>query len=163
MGRGLIYSQPAVWAVGWGAGPAGRGRGAMPAAVPAFWPCRARAMSWARPAAHALHGASLPCRATCGPCQKAIPWTVSPAHGPHGHIYAAAAGQPSCVTARKVHSFFFGQHRPSPSIYVLLPGTPKPAAGTVVQWWSALVSGRLAATLGPSLKFYKFFLYSPSH
>jgi hypothetical protein len=45
------------------------------------WSCRARAMSWARAAAHALHWPS--CRASHGPCQKAVP----PDHGPFGNLY----------------------------------------------------------------------------
>ena len=58
----------------------------MLAAVPAFWPCRARAVSWARLAAHALHGA--PGRAGTGtpttvPCR---PWAV-----PKGRAVGRAA------------------------------------------------------------------------
>jgi len=75
-----------VWA--WAAGPKEAvGLAAVPATVPALWPCRARAVSWARPAAHALHGP--PCRAGTGtvaavPCG---PWAV-----PKGRAACRATG-----------------------------------------------------------------------
>jgi len=63
------------------------GLAAVPATVPALWPCCARAVSWARPAAHALHGP--PCRADTGtvaavPCG---PWAV-----PKGRAACRATG-----------------------------------------------------------------------
>jgi len=84
--------------LGVGAGPAGRGH--WPRGRGREAPCRpfGRAVSWARPAAHALHGA--PGRAGTGtrpavPCRPlAVPWAVSPAHGPHGHIYQRPAENP---------------------------------------------------------------------
>jgi len=72
--------------VGWGAGR------------PCRPPCRpsGRAVSWARPVAHALHWPScragtgtvpaVPCRPAHGPCQKAMLRAVPPAHGPSGNL-----------------------------------------------------------------------------
>jgi hypothetical protein len=85
--------------VGWANGqqlkePLGRdgaGLAAVPATVPLPWPCRARAMSWARSAAHALHWPSgcagtgtlqaVPCRPWampkgCAVGRAAGPWAV---------------------------------------------------------------------------------------
>jgi len=85
--------------LGVGAGPAGRGhwprgRGreapcrpfgrAVP--VPCHGPGR-RPMHYTGHRAVPARARGLSCRAARGPCQKAVPWAVSPAHGPHGHIY----------------------------------------------------------------------------
>ena len=56
-------------------------------AVPPCRPCRARAVSWARPAAQARHWP--PGRAGTGtrPAVPCRPRAVPTAHGPHGQIY----------------------------------------------------------------------------
>jgi hypothetical protein len=59
-----------------------------PPTVPRTWSCRARVVSWARPAAHALHWPScragtgmlpaVPCRPWAVPCRRAVGRAVSP-------------------------------------------------------------------------------------
>jgi hypothetical protein len=77
-----------------GGGDARRGGELLPCGHRAALPAGAKAVSWARPAAHDTHGRPCragwahcrPCHAAHGPCQKVVPWAVPPAHGPFVHL-----------------------------------------------------------------------------
>jgi hypothetical protein len=77
-----------------GGGDARRGGELLPCGHRAAMPAGAKAVSWARPAAHDTHGRPCragwahcrPCHAAHGPCQKVVPWAVPPAHGPFVHL-----------------------------------------------------------------------------